>query len=388
MIDEPTRADTIIVGAGIAGLGCARRLHESNRQFVVISSNIGGRILQSADGSVPLGAFYVRADYDHVNQFVTRGRRLRSRQTLRHDHLGAYTLWDRRLLAHPRQAARFLLLLTRFRRHYNHLKATCENVSQAEAIRADPFLDDLYHQPAATTVGNHGFPDIARHYLAPALHGTAFLPLSQLTGFTMLLGALPTIVATYEFTIQWDALLHGLYSNLITDTITTIDPTEDGYRIGTTSGQFWTARNVVVATDPAEAQRLLHLPQIKEPVRAHMFEITGDLRPPFNTAEVHLFADHETTLAIVAGPDQPVLLCTHSPSPDLDHYFTHSQILEHHDWNPAFNIAGDALLDIEQGPNLYLIGDHNICGLEDAYLTGLHAANQITSHSPAPCDPC
>lgn len=120
----------------------------------------------------------------------------------------------------------------------------------------------------------------------------------------------------------------------------------------------------MVATDPAEAQRLLHLPQIKEPVRAHMFEITGDLRPLSNTAEVHLFADHETTLAIVARPDQPVLLCTHSPSPD------------------------DALLDIEQGPNLYLIGDHNICGLEDAYLTGLHAANQLTSHSPAPYDPC
>ncbi|MDH3682931.1 MAG: FAD-dependent oxidoreductase [Acidimicrobiia bacterium] len=379
MSREPTPVDTIVVGAGISGLGCARRLYESGERFVVISSNIGGRILQSADGAIPLGAFYVRADYDHVNQIVTRGSRLRSRDTLRHDQDGAYTLWNHRLLTHPGQVVRFLLLLNRFRRHYNRLKTNSETRSQAQAIRADPFLHQFYHEPATTTVTDHRFPDLARHYLAPALHGTAFLPLDQLTGFTMLLGALPTIVATYEFTLRWDALLHDLRPMLVTDTVTTITATDGGYTIGTTSGQRWIARNVVVATDITEAQRLLDITHVKKPVQVHMFEIAGDLRPPFTAADVHLFADDETTLAMVARPNQPVLFCTQSPAPDLDRYFTRWDIIEHHDWNPAFNLAGDALLDCQQAPNLYLIGDHNICGLEDAYLTGLYAANQITS---------
>ncbi|MDH3296606.1 MAG: NAD(P)-binding domain-containing protein, partial [Acidimicrobiia bacterium] len=250
--------------------------------------------------------------------------------------------------------------------------------SQADAIRSDPFLDDLYHQPATTTVQDHRFADIARHYLAPTLHGTTFSALDQLTGFTMLLGALPTIVAAHEFTVRWDALLHGLRPMLLTDTVSAILPGDGGYTIETTSGQAWIARNVVVATDTGEAHRLLDLSEVKRPVRAHMFEINGDLRAPFSTAEIHLFADDEPTLAIVNRPNHPVLFCTQSPDPDLDRYFTRWDIVEHHDWNPAFNLVGNALLDCEQAPNLYLIGDHNICGLEDAYLTGLHAASRIT----------
>ena len=96
------------------------------------------------------------------------GRRIRSRDTLRHDHTGAYTRWDHRLLAHPVQVWRFLILLQRFRRHVRRFKANSLTMSQSEAIA-----------------------DITRHYVSPGLHGTAFLPLDRLTGFTMLLGPLP-----------------------------------------------------------------------------------------------------------------------------------------------------------------------------------------------------
>jgi hypothetical protein len=53
------------------------------------------------------------------------------------------------------------------------------------------------------------------------------------------------------------------------------------------------------------------------------------------------------------------------------------EVVEHHHWNPAFHLEGDALLECEQGPGLYLVGDHNVCDLEDTYITGVYAANSI-----------
>ena len=84
---------------------------------------------------------------------------------------------------------------------------------------------------------------------------------------------------------------------------------------------------------------------------------------------------------IVVKADGTVLVCSHTQTPVFDRYFSSWEVVEHKCWNPAFNLAGDILLECEQAPNLYLVGDHNICGLEDAYITGLYAANRIAESS-------
>jgi glycine/D-amino acid oxidase-like deaminating enzyme len=369
----------VIVGAGISGLACASTLFDAGEDFIIISRDVGGRVLQSADEAVPFGAFYVRADYEHVNRFVNLGRRIRSRDTLRHDHSGAYTRWDRRLLAHPVQVWRFLVLLQRFRRHLRRFRANSLTMSQSEAIAADPFLHALYHQPAPETVRQHRFGDIARHYVSPGLHGTAFLPLDRLTGFTMLLGSLPAVEPIYEFTLRWDDLLAGFADRVVAGSVRSIDAVDDGYRVHTEDGDCRCADNVVVATDAAEAQRLVGLDRINEPVIVHMFEISGRLRQGWAKAQLHLFSEDQPTFAILQRPGTPILLCSRDPDPRLDDYFSNSSILEHHAWEPAFNLIGDTLIECRQAPGLYVIGDHNVCGLEDAFLTGVFAAKQIIS---------
>jgi len=371
------RYETIIVGGGIAGLACARRLHDSQRSFLLITEDVGGRIRTSADGRVNLGAYYVRGDYDHVNQFVDRGRRIKRRHILRGDPNGSFTRRDVPLLRHPLQAVRFVRFMRMFRRHYETLKQDCVAMSQAQAIRADPLLYDLYHEPAPRFIQRNRIEDIARSYLAPAAQGTAFTSVDRLTAFTMLVGTLPLIVPMYEYTFRFDVLIAGFEDAVLIDSVTAVTRKGVGYSMQTRNSGTVSADNVVVATPIDVSARLLDLGRVKSPIDAHMFLVRGKLRRPWRQATFTLFPDGDRILAIAQQTDGSTLFCSVSDDPDFGRCFTTWDVVEHHYWNPAFHLEGDALLECEQAPGLYLVGDHNVCNLEDAYITGIYAANRI-----------
>ena len=58
-------------------------------------------------------------------------------------------------------------------------------------------------------------------------------------------------------------------------------------------------------------------------------------------------------------------------------YFENPKIIDHHYWDPAGTINGHTLIESNRGNNMYLIGDFNVCGLEESYITGIYAANRI-----------
>ena len=135
---DRSHESVVIIGGGIAGLACARRLHDEGHSFLLITENIGGRIRTSKDGTINIGAYYVTRDYGHVNEFVDRGSHIRRRSILRGSEDGSFSRSDLPLLLHPAQALRFRRLMRQFRRHYETFKQDCLSVSQAQAIRADP----------------------------------------------------------------------------------------------------------------------------------------------------------------------------------------------------------------------------------------------------------
>jgi glycine/D-amino acid oxidase-like deaminating enzyme len=369
--------ETIIIGAGIAGLACARQLHDSGTSFLLITEDIGGRVLKSTDGTVNLGAYYVRADYSHVNRFVERGRRIRRRHMLLGDEKGAFSRGDAPLLRHPWQALRFIRSLRKFRRHYEAFKQESHVKSQADAIRADPFLFELYMEDANEYVSRHRIEDIARSYLAPITQGTGFTSVDRLTAFTMLVGVLPTIIPIYEYVFGFDALTSGFGDSLLFGSVTGITPADDRYCIETADGASFSATNVVVATPTDVSARLLDLGPVKGPISAHMTVVRGSLLRPWSTAAFSLFPEGDPTCAIAQQSDGSILICSASEHVDLEQYFSSWEIVERHHWNPAFHLVGNVLLECEQGEGIYLIGDHNVCDLEDAYITGVYAANRI-----------
>ena len=300
-VGAAARYETVIVGGGIAGLACARRLSDNQRGFLLITEDVGGRIRRSRDGAANLGAYYVRADYRHVNRFVERGRRIRRRQMLRGSSDGSFTRSDLPLLRYLPQTVRFIRLMREFRRHYGVFRRHCMLVSQAEAIKADPLLWDLYREPARRFVRRHRIEDIARSYLVPAIQGTGFTSLDGLTAFTLLVGVLPTVIPVHEYTFRFDRLTAGFGDSLMTDTVTELTPTPDGYLVRTQQSGNFTAANVVVATPTDVSARLLGLESVKTPLAAHMFIVEGQLRQPWATTTYSLFPEKHSHLR-----DRPV----------------------------------------------------------------------------------
>jgi glycine/D-amino acid oxidase-like deaminating enzyme len=367
----------VIVGGGIAGLACAHRLHEERRPFLLITENIGGRIRPSADGTVNLGAYYVRSDYTHVNRFVDRGRRIKRRHLLRGNEDGSFTRSDLPLLLHLPQTIRFLRLMREFRRHYEAFKQDCLQVSQAQALRADPLLWDLYHERASRFIERHRIEDVARSHLAPAVRATAFTSPDRLTAFTLLVGVLDFVLPIFEYTFRFDVLTDGFEDALLLDSVTEVESTSDHYAIRTRGGNDVVADNVVVATPTDVSARLLDLGSVKGPISAHLFLVKGDLLRPWEAAMISLFPDGDPILALAVQADGSTLVSAATADPDFARVFSTWDVVEHRHWNPAFHLLGTALLECEQKPGLYLIGDHNVCDLEDAYLTGVYAANRI-----------
>jgi len=378
-----TSHGTVIVGGGIAGLACARRLHDRQRPFLLITESVGGRIRRSIDGAANLGAYYVRSDYTNVNRFVDRGRRIRRRDILRGVSAGSFSRSDLPLVMHVPETVRFLRLMREFRRHYASFQRNCLHTSQEAAIDADSYLRDLYREPTNEFITRHRIETIARTYLAPAIHGTGFTSVDGLTAFTLLVAVLPTVIPMFEYTFRPDLLTDGFEGQLLFDSVTSLARTSEGYSVQTRSGDIHAARNVVVATPVGVSAHLLDLGAVKSPISAHMFHVKGRLLSPWAETIVTLFPPGETTFGIARQVDGSIVFCSASETPDFAKYFAAWTVVEHIIWCPAFHLLGDALLGCEQRPGLFLIGDHNVCTLEDAYITGLYAANRILDSDSA-----
>ena len=370
------RHDVIIVGGGIAGLACARRLADNKKQFKLITPEIGGRILASQDKRVNYGAYYVGADYHNVLHWVTLGRCIK-RLSVRFCNTSCYSLIDKRFFVKPIETVRLLLLLVQFRREYNLFKKKCETNSQKEALQSSPCLLKLYKQPASDFVKEKRIEQITKSYLEEILHATTFSVLNEIFAFGFLQFLLPFIVPIYEFSFRKEQLVAQFKKDILSDSVISIKKRGAEYLLKTKQGNRYIAKNVVLATQIQDSKRLIGLKRIKKPISAHMFHIKGMLKRNWSSGEEHLFGPHSSTLAIVHQENGTYLFYSKKAHPFFEKYFTKYHLISHKFWNPAFNTNGNVLLECTQDANLYLIGDYNIVGLEDAYITGIYAANQI-----------
>jgi hypothetical protein len=367
--------DTVIIGAGISGLACAKKLQDNDRNFIIMTENIGGRILTSKDGTKNYGAFFVCSDYYHFLQHIKIKSRIKLSDFCFHNDK-TYVLFEPLLLTYAFQFIKTIKILLRFRRHFRFFRKICEHVSQKKAIESDPFLYELYMQNAADFVKIHNLQTGVQRYLSHALYSTTFSQIKDMNAFSFLEFLMPLITPIYTFTFNQEKMIEPYKERIMIGSVKNITHKSEIYKISFNENII-KAKNVVLATEIVWSKDFAGVKKINRPVSTNMLHIKGVPTTTFSKKLYNLFMPPSPVQALADLKDGTYLLYYQGERPSLDEFFKDPKIIAHHYWNPVGTINGHNLIESNRGNNLYLIGDYNVAGLEDAYITGIYAANQI-----------
>lgn len=368
--------NTIIIGGGISGLSCAKELSKKSKDFLLITEDIGGRILESKD-EVQYGAYYIMNNYNHVKTYVSLKKIINPFSLRFNSQKAHYSILNLRLLINSYQLIKYIILLKEFKNHYEKFKINCLNYSQKEALHKDKFLLDLYNKNAEDYIKEHKLKSLKKDYISQLIYGTTFTTVDKLNEFSLLQFTLPIITPFYEFHFEKEKLISNFKRNIKVDTVKEVKIIKDGYQVKTTEDIYLT-KNLVVATPLNISKKLLNLKAIKKPVNTNMFLVKGKCKLD---GQINLFSSNSDILVIAKQSPELYLFYSKSLSPDFEKYFENYQIVDKKEWKPAFNLEGNTLIECKQGDNLFLIGDYNICGLEDSFITGIYAAREIIKNS-------
>jgi hypothetical protein len=376
-MQQPIREyETVIVGGGIAGLGCARTLSDHKKEFLLISKNIGGRIHPSKDKKTNFGAFFVTGRYKHVRKFTKKSLHLNKRDIVFNRSKKRYTILSWHFLSNIGQYVRLYIELMRFENQMNLFRRLCETKPQDEALKNTPGLHSLYTMRADEWVKNNNFQKITREFLDELIHAIVFVGVKHCSAYLLLQWISEVLLhKTNEFHFDFEAVTAGYEYSIMQDSVTGITKTKDGYIIRTTSKEVH-AKNLVLATEPWIAKEFFEIGEINQIIKGCAYYVKGVPRHKFDGLKVILFSSRSIPIAL-CKEENGYILFSRSKDVDLSEFFSNYEVVETCDWDPAFLDAGPKLTKLDRGEGLYLVGSYNIEGMEDCYITGIYAANMI-----------
>ena len=368
--------ETVIIGAGISGLACAEHLNKNGEDFLIISKDIGGRILTSEDGNVNYGAFFVCSDYHNVLKYVTLKSRIRLRDFCFHEKNYNYALFEPKILLYASQFLKIKKILNKFRKKLRILRKNSAFISQKQAIENDSFLYEIYMQKAPNFINNYNLKTGTDVYLSKALYSTTFSTIHEMNAFSFVQFLIPLITPIYTFKFEKNRMIQPFYDKIIIGEATDIQYKNRQYKIKYNNTLVY-ANNIVLATQIEWSKHFADVKRINKPIDTNMLHIMGRPRDTIQRKKYHLFQPKNNIQSIADLMDGTYLLYYKKQHPNLSKFFISSKILSYKHWNPAGTINGHNLIEANIGKNMYLIGDYNIAGLEEAYITGIYSANQI-----------
>lgn len=370
--------DVVVIGAGSAGLSCARTLQDGGADFKIVSDTLGGRLAYDAAGGVNFGAYFVMSNYHHAAKLVTRRTRINPLTCRFHDGAeGSFATLSGHTVRRVPGLAAFAGVMARFMRHYSRFKANCEYMSQREAMELDPYIATLFVQPASEFIAAHRLGKVAEDYVSKFSYACTGVDLDSITALDFCNVSQGLLIPIHRFSVDEQAVRTQLGDSYVQGTV--LEHTETGgiHTLTTAEGQTLQARNVVFATPASVTAQFLGLGDIRQSCQLYVLHVRGRLRQGLDRELMNLFPFSSPIIFTAVQDDGSVLVYSRQPEVDLDALFVGHELLARRDWDKAMYVSGRAYVEQQYGESTYVAGDHNGLGLEPAAISGVYAARQI-----------
>ncbi len=398
--------ETIVLGAGCAGMNCCLELQKENREYLLISPNIGGRICNDEERHMNYGAVFYFGTYKYMLasgllQGTVDVLPKLSMGQCHHDNGKSYEPVSATTVADaPSLFSYMKWMRDTFIPRYAAFKDNCCTMEVSAALEKDPMIKELYTESAEHFIERMNFGPICNDLISMFAHACTGTKIADLTALdylntvqplTMKIVGVPPLNLLFDLKrFDFDSegvkarLAQGSGEVLIGEAASVAKQGEGwAVRVG---ADAYTCENLVMATPAHITAELLaegtDLPRldIRKASQLTGYLIKGKAKPGYAEHTVHLFDDTIPIIYIAKRLDGDYEIFTEidfEEGDKFDEYFEQWEVVGKKYWEYALYTAAHEALPQNLAPGLIMAGDVNGLGMEPAAISGIYAANKI-----------
>lgn len=407
--------ETIIVGAGCAGMNCALELKKEGRPYLLLADYMGGRIFNDDEMHMNYGAVFYFGTYDNMldpeKNIIQPTGDVLPKLTDGYCHpdpdndSDTYAALSLKTVGDAPSMVRYMSFMrNEFLPAYARFKKNCEVMEVQKALEADPLINELYHQTADEMIRARKFEGICDDLVSMFAHACTGSRINTLSALdylncvqplTLKVPSLERVIAIKRFDFDkqgmTDRLGEGAGQVILGEggTVTAVERIEGGWKVTCADGTSHTAENLVMATPIDVTARLLEgvpdVPELEVRNASVLYGYILECEPkaPFDKGVVHIFSDGTPIIYIAKRLDaegryEIFTEIDFEEGNRFDRYFKPGwKVLGSKYWPKALFTNPNWVNPNNLAPGLILAGDCNGLGMEPAAISGVYAANKI-----------
>jgi hypothetical protein len=273
-------------------------------------------------------------------------------------------------------------LINDFVRRMNKYRKRSVIIGQKKALKEDKVLTKYTNMTAEQFVKEQKIEYLHEIFFDPVVQSTVFKESHECNAFYYLAVLIPMVRRTYaaDFRHVIPRITKGFKHKIDLDEAIDLTKRKDDKYVIKTKNNKYLANKVVIATPYTHANKFYPVQKSGPVVPIYVHHIVGKREEVYDKKKVVFFKPKHHDITILwKQPTGSDVIFSKFEKPYLDKYYEYFHIVKSIFWKNSMMLSGsvDNWVDHILDDNLYLASDYNICGLEDSYLTGVHAANNI-----------